>query len=161
MLLSGTNTLTNPETAGIEHYYDNGTSNQLAPFSAFSNQLSQSGHPTALVYNTGQLYVDPNSSRHVAIYNAPGGQVHIAGNGAGGGGIICDYCGESFSTQAQRAEHGINLKYACRQHGMCFSSWRTHVNGYSHTMCPIPSCAKAGVDFGSDARFEQHFRNKH
>ena len=92
--------------------------------------------------------------------------MHIAGSGGDGGSgpggvVMCDYCGESFSTQSQRSEHNSRLRYGCSQHGMCFESWRTHVDEYSHTYCPVPGCAKAGVDFGGNVRFEQHFRNKH
>ncbi|KAL8886393.1 MAG: hypothetical protein Q9215_005884, partial [Flavoplaca cf. flavocitrina] len=76
----------------------NDTSNQLVPSTS----------------NNGQVYVDPDSSgyvNHVNIYNASGGHVHISGGGAGsgtGGYVSCEYCGESFGTQAQKAEHRMN-----------------------------------------------------
>ena len=44
---------------------------------------------------------------------------------------------------------------------MRFDSWGVHITAYEHRYCPKSGCAKSDVDFGSDSRFCQHWRNKH
>lgn len=129
----------------------------MIPFAHLSNQLSSSNYPSTLVYNTGNVNLDPNSSRNVAIYNAPGGTVNILSSGS----YSCHTCGERFNSQAAKEYHDMVEPYGCSQHKVCFDDWDAHIRNVYHTQCPKPGCPKKGVDFGSDARFMQHWRNKH
>ena len=71
----------------------------MIPFAHLSNQLSSSNYPSTLVYNTGNVNLDPNSSRNVAIYNAPGGMVNILSSGS----YSCHTCGERFNSRQQKS----------------------------------------------------------
>ena len=55
----------------------------------------------------------------------------------------------------------MDKPYGCSQHEVCFDDWDAHIRNEYHTQCPVPGCPKKGVDFESDARFMQHWRNKH
>ena len=42
---------------------------------ALSEALQGSGKPITLLYNDGEAYIQPNTTKNVAIYNAPGGSI--------------------------------------------------------------------------------------
>lgn len=73
----------------------------------------------------------------------------------------CYRCGREFRTEEALQEHNRALPVFCPQHQDCFASWRDHVFSMEHRTCPVPSCAKGHVNFGSDRRFIRHFRDKH
>src|SRR5271156_2375480 len=77
----------------------------------------------------------------------------------------CSRCGKIYPTKEMCREHKKNKPKFCKKHTICHNSWHEHVNQHSHTKCPLDreGCprAKAGVDYGSDMAFMDHFRRRH
>lgn len=114
-----------------------------------------SGQPVTVLYNDGDAIIHDTYNCNVAIYNAPGSTVTFVGSAK------CSSCNKTFSSEAEKEQHYRDYPKTCREHNHCFAYWSNHVDQYSHTMCPISGCAKSSVNFGSNVRFRQHFRNKH
>jgi hypothetical protein len=114
------------------------------------------GSNLTAIYNEGTVVI-PTGRRdnsNVAVYNAPGGTVLLASS------HNCKHCGMSLGSNQAKVAHERMPGY-CRTHNMCFESWTAHNAEYGHYHCGVSGCGKAGVDFGSDARYLQHFRHKH
>lgn len=117
---------------------------------------SSTGQGVTVVYNEGHGVIDGRHKKNILLYNAPGSTCEFVS-----GTYTCKSCNMDFDSEAKKERHDVDYPMACSKHYDCFESWTTHVAEYNHTECPIPGCAKAGVDFGTDSRFMQHFRNKH
>ena len=120
--------------------------------------LSEGGQNVQFLYNDGDaVFTDTyRPPGNMFVYNAPGSTVKYVS-----GAYKCGTCQRGFDTKANLDAHEQANPKKCGQHQMCFDTWANHVNQHRHTSCPIPYCGKKGVDFGYDARFMQHFRNKH
>lgn len=129
----------------------------LVPRGAYtlSDALQKTNKPTTVLYNEGEAFFQPNANQNIAIYNAPGGNITFLSP------IKCKHCEKEFNSISEREQHYEDYTKTCSQHKVCFDRWTSHVNNSSHTKCPFPGCQKTGVNFGSNARFVQHFRNKH
>lgn len=115
------------------------------------------GRNITAIYNEGTIVV-PTSRQdggNIAIYNAPGATVLLQES------YNCDRCKQRFNSHAEKSEHNRLYPQTCTQHNMCLSSWQQHNFQCYHLYCGVWGCAKAGVNFGSDTRYMQHFRNKH
>ena len=123
-----------------------------------ASTLSQNGQNVQFLYNGGDAIFtdDYRPPGNMLVYNAPGSSVTYVSGSNG-----CVPCHIRLSSWADVDNYRVTNSKCYSQHNINIESWSDHVNRYSHTRCRIPNCAKSGVDFGSDARSMQHFRNKH
>ncbi|CZR66290.1 uncharacterized protein PAC_16191 [Phialocephala subalpina] len=72
----------------------------------------------------------------------------------------CRTCGQMLEPGS---DHDERYPEKCRKHGVCLKreEWIDHFSRESHSRCPLRDCEKAGVDFGSNERFLQHWKHKH
>lgn len=119
---------------------------------------SSTSQAVTILYNQGHDVIDSHHKQPIVIYNTPGSTFEFASST-----IACSRCTMEFVADSLRVEHQYAYPKTCRLHKHCFVNWKDHVAmaQCTHTRCPIPGCAKAEVEFKTNARFLQHFRNKH
>ncbi|KAK7225435.1 hypothetical protein V2G26_013438 [Clonostachys chloroleuca] len=120
------------------------------------------------IYNapTGKIVMPANvaDTNNLAIHNAPNGKIIMPTSGANGShkkAAKCGRCRERFATREDKQAHRQAHPQSCKIHSKCFKSWRDHNDRYSHSYCGVADCERAGVDYGTNARYMQHFHGRH
>ena len=130
------------------------------------NAVNNSGTPWKVYWNDGKTVIDDSyqPAGNTLIYNSPSSSVRFRSTSRSGGGqgwsALPAGASTSGSVIAYVGGRQDSSEYS-NQHGLYVDIRSSHVATSSRHYCPIPGCAKGGVNIGSDARLMQHYLRNH
>lgn len=144
--------------AGVTSYFT-----AKSALGTFSSTIPPNSN-TLAIYNDGKLVVPAGvtspTGQNIVVYNSARGELLIAPP-AQSTKVACPRCRLEFNSSTEAQAHRKSMPEYCRVHSLCFDSWEEHNAENRHRRCGVVGCPKATVDFGNNARYLQHHRNKH